>query len=687
MSLRLWLPLNGSTVNNGASSIEITGNPNSWIDGKIGKCASFQTNVANVLVSDSTAFKLGTDATSDFSYCMWLKKTSAASGNMWLFSVSKAASADAGYGYGAKVINNNGGVTFYFGSKNYNKPVNDDEWHHLAFVKSGTNIKIYIDAVQVSDATFSGTYPSYSSYYGFALGGYRDRTSGQYISNPLNGSVSDFRIYDHALSQAEIIEIKKALILHLPLDNPYSTGIPNLYSGDYARGSSSSSTFTKTKLANEDGYNYSLTYTGTGSNYYANIKFPTISRTLIHPGKKYTWSCKIRVNTWSSTSGTPKLSLRSSIKSNDATNGSVTAANASHANGEWRTISRTITLSEGMLSSSTYYYITTEAYNASTETSKAYMTPLVEFYTNSLNVSGAVYTFNIDIKEIQLIESDEYPGWIDNRFVKNCVRDVSGFGNDGTCSGSVTTMSDTPRYDKCYHLDGTSYIDNIPNPLKTTFDEFTISFWCGFDNNDFDNVNFLGTDTEGLLQIVIGFQEGGGEFEFRFHTRWIIENKRFDVSNIKPINHFVITASIKTNELHLYMNGIDSGPYGISSTDFRYIDCGNCLRIGKERSYTAEPNGPLTGKISDLRIYATALTADQVNELYNAPISVSDKGSLLCCECTETDEDGTRAFKSTGAVESYQAAEIVSGTPVDHFSIVKTNYNGIGIKASSIMER
>lgn len=690
MSLRLWLPLNGSTVNNGASSIEITGNPKSWIDGKIGTCASFQTNVANVLVSDSTVFKLGTDATSNFSYCMWLKKTSAASGSMWLFSVSKAVSSDAGYGYGAKVISNDGGVTFYFGSKTYNKALADDEWHHIAFVKNGTNIKIYIDAVETGNYTFSGTYPTYSSYYGFALGGYRDRTSGQYISYPLNGFVSDFRIYDHALSLAEIIEIKKALILHLPLDNPYSTGIQNFYSGDYARGNSSSATaaFTKTKLANEDGYNYSLTYTGTGSNYYANIKFPTISRTLIHPGKKYTWSCKIRVNTWTSTSGTPKLSLRSSIKSNDITNGSVTAANASYADGQWRTISRTITLSEGMLSSSTYYYITTEAYNASTETSKAYMSPLVEFYTNSLNVSGAVYTFNFDIKEIQLIESDEFPGWIDNRFVKNCVRDISGFGNDGTCSGSVLTMSDTPRYNKCYHLDGTSYIDNIPNPLKTTFDEFTISFWCGFDNNDFNVVNFLGTDTEGLTGIVIGFYElSSGKIEFSFHTYRIIGYHSFESSNIKAINHFVITASLKTNELHLYMNGIDSGPYGIGGNDFDYIDRGNYLRIGKQRSYSSRPYRALTGKISDLRIYATALTADQVNELYNAPISVSDNGSLLCSECLETGEDLTRSFISTGIVESTQVAEIVAGSPVDHFSIAKTNYDALGIKSTSIIER
>jgi hypothetical protein len=371
--------------------------------------------------------------------------------------------------------------------------------------------------------------------------------------------------------------------------------------------------------------------------------------------------------------------MRSSIKSNDTTHGSVTAANASSADGEWRTISRTITLSEGMVAGSTYYYITEEAYNASTETSKAYMTPLVEFYTNSLNVSGAVYTFNIDIKEIQLIESDEYPGWIDNRFVKNCVRDVSGFGNDGTCSGSVITMSDTPRYDKCYQFDGaSSYIGNITQVLRPGLTEFTISFWVYFNSSQYITV-FSDDIGDRHKQIRLSISENN--IYFHAIRGEPVVSGAFEVYTSIPINqwhHIVVT--MNADLYKVYVDNIKVG----EETCITTLSPINNVSVVCYDNYSGKI---LDGKLSDLRIYATALTADQVKELYDTPISVSDKGSLLCCECTETDEDGTRAFKSTGAVESYQAAEIDAGTPVDHFSIVKTNYNGIGIKTTSIMER
>jgi hypothetical protein len=371
--------------------------------------------------------------------------------------------------------------------------------------------------------------------------------------------------------------------------------------------------------------------------------------------------------------------MRSSIKSNDTKHGSVTAANASSADGEWRTISRTITLSEGMVAGSTYYYITTEAYNASTETSKAYMTPLVEFYTNSLNVSGAVYTFNIDIKEIQLIEADEYPGWIDNRFVKNCVRDVSGFGNDGTCYGSVITMSDTPRYDKCYQFDGTSsYIGNIPQVLRPGLTEFTISFWVYFNSSQYITV-FSDDIGDRHKQIRLSISENN--IYFHAIRGEPVVSGAFEVYTSIPINqwhHIVVT--MNADLYKVYVDNIKVG----EETCITTLSPINNVSVVCYDNYSGKI---LDGKLSDLRIYATALTADQVKELYDTPISVSDKGSLLCCECTETDEDGTRAFKSTGAVESYQAAEIDAGTPVDHFSIVKTNYNGIGIKTTSIMER
>ena len=40
--------------------------------------------------------------------------------------------------------------------------------------------------------------------------------------------------------------------------------------------------------------------------------------------------------------------------------------------------------------------------------------------------------------------------------------------------------------------------------------------------------------------------------------------------------------------------------------------------------------------MSDFRIYATALTADQVKQLYEAPISLANNGTLFANEFNET---------------------------------------------------
>ena len=42
------------------------------------------------------------------------------------------------------------------------------------------------------------------------------------------------------------------------------------------------------------------------------------------------------------------------------------------------------------------------------------------------------------------------------------------------------------------------------------------------------------------------------------------------------------------------------------------------------------------GQLSDFRIYATALTADQVKQLYEVPISLANNGTLFANEFNET---------------------------------------------------
>lgn len=71
MSLQVWLPLNGNIDNQGLSGITMVGSPNSYgVNGKIGKCASFAGDIANIIYNNTSDFNY----TDNFSYCVWINQ-------------------------------------------------------------------------------------------------------------------------------------------------------------------------------------------------------------------------------------------------------------------------------------------------------------------------------------------------------------------------------------------------------------------------------------------------------------------------------------------------------------------------------------------------------------------------------------------------------------------------------------
>ena len=123
---------------------------------------------------------------------------------------------------------------------------------HCCFTTDGKTAHGYYDGVMKSTLTSAGGHLNGVFYLG--------------ENNNINGCIQDLRIYDEALSPREVKELSKGLVLHYPLDNPCETSSANKYSGEYFRGGASGSSYTKTKLTNEVGYNYKLNYTGNGNN-------------------------------------------------------------------------------------------------------------------------------------------------------------------------------------------------------------------------------------------------------------------------------------------------------------------------------------------------------------------------------------------------------------------------------------
>jgi hypothetical protein len=94
-------------------------------------------------------------------------------------------------------------------------------------------------------------------------------------------------------------------------------------------------------------------------------------------------------------------------------------------------------------------------------------------YCSNLNANGTVYTFDFDIKDVQVVESNEYVPFIENTMATNTVSDCSGYEHNGTISGALTSSSDSPRYNGSIAI---SAGGGIFTPINITFSQYTIAF-------------------------------------------------------------------------------------------------------------------------------------------------------------------------------------------------------------------
>ncbi|MFM6925875.1 MAG: LamG-like jellyroll fold domain-containing protein [Ferruginibacter sp.] len=115
------------------------------------------------------------------------------------------------YGGAGVFMWNSGGfqqINFNFkngniGSTNGALPLN--VWKHVACVRAGTALKIYVNGVLNATGTAGTTAPTYSFAARFGTLFYNGFSPPQY--NGHNGKIDEFRIYNRALTPAEILEL------------------------------------------------------------------------------------------------------------------------------------------------------------------------------------------------------------------------------------------------------------------------------------------------------------------------------------------------------------------------------------------------------------------------------------------------------------------------------------------------
>ena len=251
MSLIHWWPLNGDTQD------KITGKSGTLANGgvvsgagKIGQCYSSNNNHNFTSATWSCAdgiqvlnSSLVGEVGNEYSFACWFKVHG--KHGQYQSCIMSSGNWNTGNCWVIGFDQNN--TAIFCPVNNYNKgrinlssALVNDQWYHLATVYNNGVSTAYLNGTKVGETSAQGIYQSSSTtaYIG------RDEAHGGFF--PYNGDINDLRIYDHALSQAEVKELSKALVIHYTFDDVCAKPTTNLLPTDQQTQSNSAATINVT---------------------------------------------------------------------------------------------------------------------------------------------------------------------------------------------------------------------------------------------------------------------------------------------------------------------------------------------------------------------------------------------------------------------------------------------------------
>lgn len=596
--LCLWLPFtDGTTKNYGLTNMDVVDYGTSVYDqGKLGKCRSF---VGNGYLQLSNAF--GIESGKDFSCCYWIKEIS----NNILSKfrvVYQCGNLIIGH-YGNKfdiysITGNTLDLTYV---------CDTTEWVHccMTYQSSNNTVTIYINGVKCSTSQpknltgLSGT---------TALIG--KRSSETYL---FEGYLNDFRIYNTCLSPRQVKEISEGLVCHYPLGEvDGKIGGRNLIKN--GKGNVKAGFFKNFPTVTDEYGEFTLKSKKT---YKGIILDGFVYECRDYPvGEKYTWSYDIMYTAWNFPTGSNRGELWMGQRYVNAPSGET-------ATGAWRGVTQhnLPVVGQNGCELNKWYHVKQTVTIPQQASSNVGQQGIISFYNSNANVEAS---FTARLKNVKLEKSSTATPWTpapedDASFYDNVIYDTSGYCNNGSVTDSTcpTWSSDTPRYKGSYVFNGNKQVIDTPNVFHQ--EDITISFW--FKRlKDTNTRQFLFTIWEGFSCELTADDIP----LFRIAT---------DVSHaVDALSDKKITVNDGwTHFCGVYKNGEYSKIYingqlkkSVSSASKIYWNI-HSSKIGIYNSLNTYYNG----QISDVRIYATALSDSDILELYQSSASVDNNGNLM----------------------------------------------------------
>ncbi len=474
-----------------------------------------------------------------------------------------------------------GGIGARFSNKQflvfYNKivfaiPTEYEEWNNFTFTKHGTTGYYYKNGVLIGTKTLNSD-PAWSTgnegYCGLGLGCFY---FGAYATiYPWKGKIKDFRIYDEVLSEQQIKDLSRGLFVHYKLNQPERSEnlLPDTYNkiATYAAAHTIENVFYGTPAM----HRYR---TGITSITWSEVQFFY----TFTPGV-YTFS----IYTKSGTSSDFILTFRYLKNDNSLSDTTIEQFYYKETSDGWVKRVYKFTVPSGNIISPRVFF--TNAYN-------------FDYYLARPKLE---YGYNPN------------PQWTpspkDSIAWDNTEYDGSGFCNHGQLIGSVTSDFTTPRYDLAYSFNNSGYIKN--DNFNCTVDKCTISFWIKPKSLISSQHFVFGTHNSWMQNGIDAWYDPGYETSLNIYYVTNAGSAQYaitwDVDTWQMIT--LVTDGVK---YYSYKNAqlVESRDLIYSSIYNPVLYVGSSL-FGDINSERAECS------LSDFRFYTSALSADDIKEIYN----------------------------------------------------------------------
>lgn len=616
--LCLWLPFtDGTTKNYGLTNMDVVDYGTSVYDqGKLGKCRSF---VGNGYLQLSNAF--GIESGKDFSCCYWIKEIS----NNILSKfrvVYQCGNLIIGH-YGNKfdiysITGNTLDLTYV---------CDTTEWVHccMTYQSSNNTVTIYINGVKCSTSQpknltgLSGT---------TALIG--KRSSETYL---FEGYLNDFRIYNTCLFPRQVKEISEGLVCHYPLGEvDGKIGGRNLIKN--GKGNVKAGFFKNFPTVTDEYGEFTLKSKKT---YKGIILDGFVYECRDYPvGEKYTWSYDIMYTAWNFPTGSNRGELWMGQRYVNAPSGET-------ATGAWRGVTQhnLPVVGQNGCELNKWYHVKQTVTIPQQASSNVGQQGIISFYNSNANVEAS---FTARLKNVKLEKSSTATPWTpapedDASFYNNIIYDTSGYCNNGSVTDSTcpTWSSDTPRYKGSYAFNGNKqYVNCGTSTMIEGQEEITINCWAYMDDWTKFNARLFscteggGYNTEGVnnsIKFALNIYITSDKSKYDY-TSTIGGYSGIKLSDMASGWHMITCVYKASVGDAIYLDGKlyekkTYTSYGIHFNKYSY------LFLGGESSGVNCITPYFNGKLSDFRIYVTALSDSDILELYQSSASVDNNGNLM----------------------------------------------------------